>query len=167
MGRPIRRSRTYVDDGMFICPTFEINECTQEYQSDVTHILGLQAVQDKKTEKNKLIAIGWELDFERWVVLPRERARRKLLYRWWVCMPDAREGLVSIKDLITAVSSSIHYAQAIRMENASLPSLSRILTQRPQVFLPAIRNVVAPRQTGMIRIAGLALSDFLWIKAIV
>ena len=45
-GRPIRWSRTYVDDGMFICPTFEINECTHEYQSPVSNVLGIQAVQD-------------------------------------------------------------------------------------------------------------------------
>ena len=169
VGRPIRWSRTYVDDGMFICPTFEINECTSEYQSAVAKILGVQAVQDEKTEifKNKHIAIGWELDFERWVVLPRERARRKLLYRWWVCMPDPREGLVAVKDLITAISSSTHHAQAIRMENAFLPSLRRILTQRPQRFVPAMRNVVVHRKTGMIKIAGLALSDFLWMRAIV
>jgi hypothetical protein len=66
-----------------------------------------------------------------------------------------------VKDLVTAVASSALYAQAIRMENAFLPSLRRILTQKPQRLVPAVRNIVAHRRTGMIRIAGLALSDFL------
>jgi hypothetical protein len=71
------------------------------------------------------------------------------------------EGLIAVKDLVTAVASSAHYAQAIRMENAFLPSLRRILPQKPQRLVPAVRNIVAHRRTGMIRIAGLALSDFL------
>jgi hypothetical protein len=68
---------------MFICPTFEIYECTEEYQSGVKHNLGQQAIQDKKTEifKNKLIAIGWELDLERW---GGGFAGRRRKGQWWL-----------------------------------------------------------------------------------
>jgi hypothetical protein len=37
-------------------------------------------------------------------------------------MPDPREELVPVRELITAIASSTHYAQAIKMENAFLPS---------------------------------------------
>ena len=153
-GQLTRWSYTYVDDGLLICPEDLMGECIQEYQAAVIEVLGKPAIQADKTQvfDGTLEGIGWELDFDQWEVRPRERSRNKLLYRFWCSLPEP-DTRMPTKELSSALSAVTHYAQALKVENA---------------FLPSIRKCVCDsKHKPYTQLTSTAQMDFKWIKAII
>jgi len=57
--------------------------------------IGNQSIKAEKTKvyDGHLIGIGWHFDFVKWTVKPKDMARRRLLYRWWVLLQSCESQL--------------------------------------------------------------------------
>ena len=78
------RSKTYADDGMMADASSNIKNSMRRYCEAPIGLLGKQSVEDELklvSWQDKLLGIGWELDFKAWTVKPGPRARKKLLWR--------------------------------------------------------------------------------------
>ena len=120
-------------------------------------LLGKLSVEDELklvSWQDKLLGIGWELDFKALTVKPGPRARRKLLWRWWVCMPRDVSHAIPRKALESALASATYYSVCIPLLNA---------------FFPSIRNCfyMGKQNTMHVRLSPMAQTDCEWIKAIV
>ena len=153
-----RESHTYVDDGMIIQPASRIEESAKRYMEGPFSTLGKQSIEDDRIEQfeHGLEAIGWEWNFQKWTVIPRPTARRKLLWRWWVRLPANENEGCNPRYLDSAVGALTYYAQIVPLVHAFLPSV-RYALDRAQ-------------KRGELRVYiddAEAIDDYRWLRAIV
>jgi hypothetical protein len=135
-----RESVTYVDDGLIITVSEAIEASTARYQDAARQILGDQSIKAEKTKvyDGHLVGIGWHFDFVKWTVRPKDMARRRLLYRWWVLLHSC-ESAMRVSELQTAVAALVYYSQVMPVVKAFIPSVRRVLATcgaRTTVKLP-------------------------------
>ena len=90
----VPRSVTYIDDGILIDDRRRIKESLATYIHLVRDVFGPDGVNMEKvsTWESKLVAIGWEFDFESWRVQPKTRGLAKLLHFLFVVFPWPHHG---------------------------------------------------------------------------
>jgi hypothetical protein len=83
------RSLTYIDDGILISPKSKIDSSVAEYIEGVEAMFGKEGVNHKKVKKwlGKLEAIGWEFDFVKWTVQPKQRGIAKMMHYLFNVLP--------------------------------------------------------------------------------
>ena len=73
--RRVPRSMTYIDDGILIDARSRIKDSLAEYITLVRDVFGPDGVNMDKVSSwdSRLVAIGWEFDFDAWRVQPKAR----------------------------------------------------------------------------------------------
>ena len=106
LGFPLRRSFTYVDDGILIDPDDEINESMSDYKNEIIDLFGQEGVTDDKTKKwtGSLEAIGWEFNFITWQVYPKQKGLQKMMaYLFKLIPPGSRATNLENMEKVTGV----------------------------------------------------------------
>jgi hypothetical protein len=76
------RSRTYIDNGLLIDTSENIQKSTEQYITHVESLLGnRQTIQREKVKlwASELEGIGWHFDFVSWTVQPKAKGMAKML----------------------------------------------------------------------------------------
>lgn len=74
-GHAVKRSTTYIDDTMILGPRRLIRQWLQDCVDAAVSVWGPFAINEdkKKCWDDRLIGIGWELDFEAWRAQPKDK----------------------------------------------------------------------------------------------
>ena len=145
----VPRSVTYIDDGILIDDRRRIKESLATYIDLVRDVFGPDGVNMEKvsTWESKLVAIGWEFDFESWRVQPKTRGLAKLLHFLFVVIPPGHT-TVHEKDLERLCGLLNWYAPGIPAGNAFVASLYRCkvrvgaLSHRVRLSTPALKDIM-------------------------
>ena len=81
LGRELLRSLTYIDDGILIDVADDIAGSVEEYLGSIRSLFGEEGVNNEKISlwKDKIEAIGWELNFRSWRAQPKKKGMAKLM----------------------------------------------------------------------------------------
>ena len=138
--RPVPRSMTYIDDGILIDARTRIQNSLAEYIALVRDVFGPDGVNMDKvcSWDSKLVAIGWEFDFDAWRVQPKARGLAKLIHFLFVVIPMGST-TVHERDLERLCGLLNWYAPGIPAGSAFIASLFRDWSQFPP------RSSLSPR----------------------
>jgi hypothetical protein len=145
----VPRSVTYIDDGILIDDRGRIEESLATYIGLVRDVFGPDGVNMEKVSvwESKLVAIGWEFDFETWRVQPKTRGLAKLLHFLFVVIPLGHT-TVHEKDLERLCGLLNWYAPGIPAGNAFVASLYRCkarvgaMSHRVRLSTPALKDIM-------------------------
>ena len=153
--QPVLRSLTYIDDGILISPQSKIDENVREYMQGVVAVFGEGGVNHEKVKQwmSKLEAIGWEFDFEKWTVQPKQSGLAKMMHFLFNVLPIGST-TVHEKDLERIVGMLTWYASGLPSGLAFTASL----------FACKCREGATSRR---VRLSDLAMRDLMWWRAIV
>jgi hypothetical protein len=140
---------TYIDDGILIDDRGRIKESLATYIGLVRDVFGPDGVNMEKVSlwESKLVAIGWEFDFETWRVQPKTRGLAKLLHFLFVVIPLGHT-TVHEKDLERLCGLLNWYAPGIPAGNAFVASLYRCkarvgaMSHRVRLSTPALKDIM-------------------------
>ncbi len=153
-GRAVPRTLTYIDDGILIDARPRIQSSLKEYLGLVRDVFGPDGVNMEKVNmwESKLVALGWEFDFNTWRVQPKMRGLAKLLKFVFVVIPLGAN-TVHEKDLERLCGLLNWYAPGIPAGTTFVASLYQC-----KAFIgPSSRRV---------RLSLVALRDLMWWRAL-
>jgi hypothetical protein len=152
--RPVPRSMTYIDDGILIDARTRIQNSLAEYIALVRDVFGPDGVNMDKvcSWDSKLVAIGWEFDFDAWRVQPKARGLAKLIHFLFVVIPMGST-TVHERDLERLCGLLNWYAPGIPAGSAFIASLFRCKAR-------------IGANSHRVRLSALALRDIMWWRAL-
>ena len=156
-GRSVPRSKTYIDDTIIIGPSNAIKEWVQEGVEAAEAVWGTEGTIQRDKVKywdTKLEAIGWEFDFVKWTVQPKERGLAKLLIMLFETIPMGSEW-VKERDMEKLQGLVQWYAAGIPAGAAFISSL---------YACPRTRN---ERGKNRMKLTRAAKRDMMWWRALI
>ena len=153
LNQEVRRSHTYIDDALLICPTIMMQASIDDYCTGVLALFGEGSVNYEKVHSwpNELIGIGWHVDFEQWTVRPKDRGIAKMLKALFEKIPPHAKS-VRVDHLEHLTGLLVWYARGIPSGQSFVSSLY------------ACKSKFANKQ---IRLSSSARRDLNWWRALV
>ena len=123
-GHAVKRSTTYIDDTMILGPRRLIRQWLQDCVDAAVSVWGPFAINEdkKKCWDDRLIGIGWELDFEAWRAQPKDKGMAKMLLALFETVPEDAS-LIRERDMDHLKGLLQWYAPGIPAGQAFLSSL--------------------------------------------
>ena len=157
MGQPVRRSATYLDDGLLMNPLRLIHRSVHDYSELLLKLFGKNLTnpvinyEKVKIWENQLIGIGWKFNFVDWTVQPKEQGMNKMLHRLFTLVPVGAT-VVNALDLEVLTSTLSWYAAGIPAGTSFISSLF------------ACKNLAGPSRRVVLSVE--AQADLLWWRAL-
>ena len=122
--QPVRRTHTYIDDGILIDTVSLIASSISMYVAIIITMFGPDGINDEKIKRwdGGLEAIGWSFNFDEWRVIPMQRGINKMLAYLFLKVPPGSHVVSSI-ELEKLVGLLSWYAAAIPAGRSFLGSL--------------------------------------------
>jgi hypothetical protein len=153
--QPVRRSETYIDDGIIITPHSVLPKAVEEYKVGITALFGNESVNAAKDKmwRNRVEAIGWEFDLENWFMIPKKKSLAKLIILLFEAIPPGSR-IAKVVHLEKLTGGLSWYSSGLPAGNSFLTSLFAC-------------QFAKYRKGGIVNLSRAAIDDLQWWRAII